>query len=129
MTLQVLAGPVIRAGESLSEGVDCTKGEPVRITMPIEWTDAPLSFLISSDGVMYNEVFDIEGYELVVKTVIPRSAVIIGEHFGRAVSWLKVRSGTRMAPVVQEVERTFALVILEDLPLGGPKDVLPEASR
>ena len=34
MTLNVMNGPVIEAGESLSGAVDCSGGDAVRITMP-----------------------------------------------------------------------------------------------
>jgi hypothetical protein len=52
MPLQVLNGPFIRAGQSLSEGLDCSAGEIVRITMPGDWTPAALSFQFSTDGAM-----------------------------------------------------------------------------
>ncbi|WP_256434713.1 hypothetical protein [Bradyrhizobium sp. 6(2017)] len=36
MPLQVIDGPTIAEGEALSDGVDCSAGEIVRITVPQE---------------------------------------------------------------------------------------------
>ena len=57
--LQVLEGPKIEAGESLSDGVDCSAGQLVRITMPYTWTPAPITFQFSTDGVFYNDMFQL----------------------------------------------------------------------
>jgi hypothetical protein len=112
--LVVLNGPIIAAGESLSDAVDCSAGLPVRITMPAEWTSAGLSFQISSDGNFYNDCFDAIGHEMVL-AVIPGTAVPIPEHWGRMMGWIKIRSGPRDNPVVQEAQRDFAIAISKQL--------------
>jgi hypothetical protein len=119
MTLRVLNGPIIRAGESLSEGLDCTMGQLVRLTMPPEWTDAPLTFQISSDNVFYNDMFGLDGYEITIKEVVPGSGVILTSDIGRAVAWIKFRSGTRGAPKPQPVERNFSVAVQETAPTLG----------
>jgi hypothetical protein len=110
MPLQVLNGPVIAAGESLSDGLDCTAGEIIRLTMPSSWTGANLTFQISSDGNGYNDLVGMDGREIVIP-VVAGSAVVVASHDLRAVAFLKVRSGTRQHPVVQPEVRQFAVAI------------------
>lgn len=40
MPVTVINGPVIEAGQALSDAVDCSAGKVVRITTPAEWTPA-----------------------------------------------------------------------------------------
>jgi hypothetical protein len=116
--LQILNGPIISAGESLSDGIDCSAGELVRLTMPGAWTaSAPLTFQISTDGVFYNDLFTLSGFEVGLPVVVPGAAVIVPSDVGRAVVFLKVRSGTRASPVVQQDLREFAVAI--DSPAAG----------
>lgn len=112
MALQVLNGPVIEAGESLSAGLDCTAGTIVRLTMPPFWDGANLSFQISSDGNGYNDLFTIDGKEIVIP-VVPGSAVVVAplSDYLKAVAYLKVRSGSRAYPVAQSAHRDFAVAI------------------
>lgn len=112
--LQVLNGPFIQAGESLSDAVDCSAGQLVRITMPTEWTDAPLTFQFSTDGVFFNDMFGLDGYEVTVKHVVEGSGVIIPGDIGRAIVHIKFRSGTRGNPIPQEADRAFAVTVLAE---------------
>ena len=50
MPLEIVDGPTIPMGESLSDGVDCTGGHIVRITVPKEFTESNLTFQVSSNG-------------------------------------------------------------------------------
>jgi hypothetical protein len=109
--LQVINGPVIEAGESLSDAVDCSAGELVRITMPSDWTEAPLTFQFSSDGVAYNEMCGIDGYAVTIPNIWPGSGVVIPDAVGKAVTFIKFRSGSAGNPVVQEERRQFAVAI------------------
>ena len=112
MPLQVLNGPVIEAGQSLSAGLDCTSGNIVRLTMPYAWDGANLSFQISSDGFGYNDLFTIDGKEIVIP-VVAGTAVVIAplSDYLKAVAFLKVRSGSRAYPVTQSAQRDFAVAI------------------
>jgi hypothetical protein len=115
MTLQIVDGPTILANESLSDGADCSAGDIVRLTIPQEFTDANLTFQISSDGNFYNDLYDVRGNEVTIP-VKPDSAVVIqGEVWGRAINYLKIRSGTRAHPVKQEVDCKLAIAI--DVPV------------
>jgi hypothetical protein len=111
MALVAVVGPTIRAGESLSEGLDLSHGDLLRLTMPLDWTPAPITFQISTEGQNYNDVFDLQGYEVTVPVVVPQSAVIVPLDIGKAIAWVKFRSGTRAKPIPQEADRMFAVAI------------------
>jgi hypothetical protein len=112
--LQVINGPTIQVGESLSDVIDCSAGQLVRITMPAEWTYAELTFQFSSDGEFFNEMYGLDGYAVTIKTVVPGSGVVIPGDVGRAISFMRFRSGTEGNPVPQEATRAFALAIRTD---------------
>ena len=57
MALSIVDGPTIKINESLSDGVDCSAGNIVRITVPQEFTPSNLTFQVSSDGNFYNDLF------------------------------------------------------------------------
>jgi hypothetical protein len=113
MPLTVLTGIKIPADDSLSNGVDCTGGDLVRITMPAGWSGGNLTFQISSDGAGYNNLVDRNGAEITM-AVVPGSAVVLrgaGEEWTKALAFVKVRSGTSSHPVKQEAEREFAFAV------------------
>jgi len=107
MAIQVLNGPNISAGESLSDALDCSAGRIIKITMPKLWTFADITFQTSSDGVGFNDIMKPDGRE-VMCTVFEGTAIIGME---LVTGFLKIRSGTRDAPVAQEAIRTFAIAI------------------
>lgn len=110
MTIEIVDGPHIAAGESVSDAVDCTKGRLVRVTMPSAWTPALLTLLISSDGTFFNDVVDMQGNAIAIN-VEPGSAVIVPEQLGTAAEFLKFRSGTVTNPVPQADVRNFAVAV------------------
>ena len=110
MALTVINGPIIAAGESLSDGVDCSGGNAVRITMPSAWSGGNLTFAISTDGGGYNDLFDAEGNEITLK-VTPGAAVRIDKEWGNFWNFIRFRSGTRNHPVIQETQRDFAITL------------------
>jgi len=112
MTLSVINGPMIAAGESLSEPLDVQAGQMVRITMPGEWTEAPLTFQFSTDGQFFNDMFGLDGFEVQVPVVVPGSGVIVPGDVGRAMNYIKFRSGTRGNPIPQEKETWFAVAVV-----------------
>jgi hypothetical protein len=111
MSLIFIDGPHFSAGESLSEALDCSAGQIVRITAPKEWTDAWITIQASTDGTEYNDVFDTQGRELLVK-IVPGAAIVFNVNFTPAFAFVKFRSGTRERPVPQEALRTFAVTLL-----------------
>lgn len=110
MPLTIVDGPTIAAGESLSDGVDCSAGEIVRITVPQEFTEANLTFQVSSDGNFYNDLYSDEGEEITI-TAQPDSGIVVGGLWVRSIAYLKLRSGTRDHPVEQEVDCKFAVAV------------------
>ena len=108
--LQVLDGPTIAKGESLSDGIDCSAGQIVRITVPQEFTEANLTFQTSSDGAMYNDLYDDSGDEITVPAQ-PDSTIVITHPWVKSVGWLKIRSGTRDNEVKQRDVCKLAIAI------------------
>jgi hypothetical protein len=110
MPLQIIDGPTIAAGESLSQGTDCSAGTIVRITVPQEFTPANLTFQVSSDGNFYNDLFTSHGEEV---TVVAREStgIIIHEAWARSIGFIKFRSGSRDHPVEQKEDCKFAIAV------------------
>ena len=128
MTLQVLNGPVIEAGEFLSDGLDCSGGDIVRITAPAGWSGANLTFQISTDGNGYNDLYTARGEEVTITLKKPGSAIIVlNEEWVKAINWLKIRSGTGNHPVAQAERREFAIAVevadspARTTPTAGPR--------
>jgi hypothetical protein len=110
MPLTIINGPVIAAGESLSDAIDCSAGTIVRITMPADWSKASLTFEISSDGQGYNQLISASGSEVRV-AVVPGAAVIVPSDIANASAFIKFRSGSKQAPVPQPLSREFAVAL------------------
>lgn len=114
MPITIVDGPTIAAGESLSEGVDCSAGTIVRITVPQEYDDGnmpnAMSFQVSSDGNGYNDLFDDAGKEITI-TARANSAIVIDLAWARTVAWIKLRSGTRDQPTKQKVDCKLAIAV------------------
>jgi hypothetical protein len=108
MTITLVNGPTIAKNGAISDALDCTSGTLVRITMPPDWTSAPLSFMISPDGVVpYTTVCNSDGKERIL-AVMANSTIL-----GTAIpaSWVKFRSGTSQKPVSQANTRAFMVAI------------------
>jgi hypothetical protein len=111
MSLEIIDGPTIARGESLSDGIDCSAGTIVRITVPQEFTEANLTFQVSTDGNLYNDLFDEHGDEITV-TATPNSGIVIYGLWVRSIAWIKLRSGSRDHPVEQiKDDCKFAIAI------------------
>ena len=111
MPLSIVDGPTIQLNESLSDGVDCSAGTIVRITVPQEFTPSNLTFQVSSDGNLYNDLFDARGDEITV-VAKPDTGIIIGEHWAKSINFIKFRSGSRDHPVKQTKDTCkFAIAV------------------
>src|SRR4249920_467442 len=120
-TTQIL---LIPAGQSMSNGVDCSGYNILRIIAPQDWDAAPISFRVSPDGVAYHDLFHavdrtFNSYEAVVPAVPPNAAINMPAGTGTGIAFLKIRSGSRAAPVAQSADRTFVLV-LDPVPASIP---------
>jgi hypothetical protein len=109
--LMILRGPIIRAGESLSEPLDCTEGTIRRLTMPKQWNGANLTFQVSSDGTDYHDLVDFQGNDIsmAVRTDSLVALAPLSDHLNNV--HLKVRSGTQRFPVPQAADREFTVAI------------------
>jgi hypothetical protein len=100
---------MIPAGESLSNPVDCS-------VMPSEWTGgASLTFQLSVDGVKFHDLFHVSSpsyfsYEVEVARPPLGAAIMLPASMGTTVPFMRVRSGTRGLPVVQEADRAFSFI-------------------
>jgi hypothetical protein len=113
VALTVLNGPVIEAGSSLSAGLDCSAGTIVRLTMPAAsiWTPANISFAISSDGNGFNDLFTLDGHEIVIPCNPGTAVVFPIDNYMRAIAFLQIRSGSRAFPKTQANRVEFAVAI------------------
>jgi len=110
-TLTIVNGPIVLVGEALSEVLDCSAGQLMRITMPAAWDPATnLTFQISTDGQFFNDLFDHLGNEVMI-AVRPGTAVLIPLDYMRSAVFIKFRSGRRDDPVPQNEQREFAVVL------------------
>jgi hypothetical protein len=110
MPLAIVDGPTILKDESLSDGVDCSAGTIVRITVPQEFTDANLTFQVSTDGNYYNDLYSSDGQEITIAPE-PDTAIVVSEIWTRSIAFIKFRSGTRSHPVEQAEDCKFAIAI------------------
>ena len=129
MSLQIVDGPTIPQGESLSDGADCSAGTIVRITVPQEFTEANLTFQTSSDGNLYNDLYDEKGEEVTVPAH-PDTTIVVSGAWVRSIGYLKLRSGTREHPVEQRKDEVKFGIALEVVGAAGAAAALgKEAGR
>jgi hypothetical protein len=110
MPFSIVDGPTIAAGESLSNGANCSAGSMIRITVPHEFTEADLTFQVSTDGKFFNDLYDAEGNEITV-VAKPDTGVVLQEDWVKSIPFIKFRSGTRDNPVEQKQDCKFAIAI------------------
>lgn len=99
----------IAAAASLSDAADLDGRGVLFLEMPAAWTAAALTFQASSDGVTYQNVYDQSGQELTVQAAAART-ITLDTSTLPSVGYLKVRSGTSAAPVVQAADRIVRIV-------------------
>jgi hypothetical protein len=98
----------IAINESLSTAIDLADQRAARIAMPAAWTAANLTFQTSVDGITYNDLYDKDGIEYTVVAAASRSMILpLADWLG--VRYVKVRSGTSAAPVVQLAARILMI--------------------
>jgi hypothetical protein len=98
----------INAGESLSNAVNLASTAVAVVIAPPDWTPANISFQLSVDNVTFGDLFDNAGTE-VVRTFVPGTAVVVDRSLTDAALYVKIRSGPRDKPVVQQVQRKITL--------------------
>ena len=110
MPMTVISG-TIPAGGFLSSAMDASTGNPVFVQAPTLWTPANISFQISADGITFADWFDWNGKEVILPCRAGTAWLVLTDILGAKGAHMKVRSGSRDSPVVQEADRVFKFVI------------------
>jgi len=103
---------VIALGASLSGAATMEGRALAGIVMPAAWNAADLTFQASHDGTTYNNLYDAAGTEVTVTASTSRFIQIATERYAGPL-FLKVRSGTAGAAVVQTAARNVILIFRE----------------
>jgi len=120
----------IAAGQFLSNTVDLAGNFVVGLIMPLAWTPARVSILIAVDDINFHDLFrfgdDGTTAGELKFNVTPNAIISINSDAMLMARYLKLRSGTRDEPVVQEAERVFGVItvnrvtVVEELPAVEP---------
>jgi hypothetical protein len=109
-TINLVNGPTIAAGQSLSSVIDCSAVQGIqRILMPPAWTSAWLSFQSSPDGVTFQDLYWPNGI-MVVVTVVASSTIVTDSSLWHS-AYFKFRSGSALGPIPQLQARAFKCVL------------------
>lgn len=114
MPITLIAGPTIRAGQSLSDALDITSSQGKSINgviLPDDWTPALLSFQLSQDGAKYQDLYSTAGFEISLG-IMPGTRFVFDTTWTLAANFIKFRSGSRGYPVIQTADRIFGTVIV-----------------
>ena len=68
--------------------------------MPQEFTPANLTFQVSSNGDLYNDLFSSNGTEVTL-VAKPNTGIVVPEAWTKSINFIKFRSGSRDHPVKQ----------------------------
>jgi hypothetical protein len=110
MPFAIVDGPTIAAGQSLSDKANCSAGAMIRITVPKEFAGDSLTFMVSTDGNFFNDLYDAEGNEITI-VAKPDTGVVLQDSWVKSIPYIKFRSGTRESPVEQDQDCKFAIAI------------------
>lgn len=103
----------IASGASLSAEINCRGRVPKRIIMPAAWTAANLTFQTGLvTGGSFTDKYDPAGTEYLVVAAAGREIPLPYDAFA-AIPFLKIRSGTAAAAVLQAADRTLTVVFWE----------------
>ena len=105
----------IPAGQSVSNAINTAGNYVVGLIMPPAWTNAHVSILVSTDNITFNDLFR---FQVGVSTspaefkfnVTPGAIVSVDAESTFMARYIKLRSGTRDEPVVQQAARAFTVI-------------------
>ena len=100
----------IPAGQYLSDAADLSTGSMVMFMTPLNWTPANISFQISEDNVLWRDLFDSDGHEI-LKSMGPNRAINVDPSYTSGALWVRLMSGPRQNPVPQDQDAVFTIVI------------------
>jgi hypothetical protein len=107
----VIVTPTILAGQSLSDSIDTTGGNPEFIVVPSTWTPANISFQLSTDGNNFGDLFDASGRELIMPCVSGSTIMFDPLLMSIKGAYFKIRSGSRDHPVKQAQDVQFSVAV------------------
>ena len=96
----------IANGASLSDALTVSGRQVTVIEMPAAWTIAPITFQGSMDGANYFNIYDNTGDEVYIIVDINRRVHVDIPILSQQ-KYIKLRSGTSVAPVAQGAGRTI----------------------
>jgi hypothetical protein len=106
----------IPAGQIISNIVDVTDGEIIRLIMPDAWTGpGNLTFQVSQTNVDtdFRDLYTSAGMEYQMSCVPGRTVGVMRGDITKE-SFIRVRAGRAGQPVVQEQDRTFQFIVLSN---------------
>jgi len=108
-----LAGS-IAAGQSISNAVNTGGNYVVGLIMPAVWTQARMTVSVSTDNVAYNDMFVFNAESTTASefefNVVPNAVVSVDSDRFLMARYIKLRSGTRDAPIIQPALRLFYII-------------------
>jgi hypothetical protein len=105
------AAAAILNGASLSGVIDLGEQRLHRVAMGAGWTPASMTFLASSDGTAFNDLYNESGeYALGSGVVAAGRSIVVDQALFYGIRYLKLRSGPAAAAVNQLADRTINLV-------------------
>jgi hypothetical protein len=103
--------PTILAGQSLSDSIDTVGGTAVICFAPALWTPANISFQLSTDAVLWEDLFEPDGTEIIMPLIAGTAILFRSEIQSAKGAYIKIRSGSRYHPVVQEQDAQFRILV------------------
>lgn len=100
-------------GQSVSAAVFLEHGRLTAVKMPSGWDTADLSFLQSPDNIQaYGDIIDAADVEYrVIAPGVNDYVPLTPDMTAALQGWIKVRSGTNVAPVAQTADRIIQLIL------------------
>jgi hypothetical protein len=112
MPFAIVDGPTILAGETLSDAANCSAGKMIRITVPHEFSGDHLTFQVSTDGKMFNDLYDAQGNEIEI-VAHPDTGIVLQDNWVKSIPYIKFRSGKRSAATKQTPDPCRFAIALE----------------
>lgn len=106
----------IAAGESISTAVDKSHHSHIAIFLPADWTTAAITFLgcETINGTYKQIVSATDIGEVAIPAVVASKVIVLDTEFLEAliaIPFLKIRSGTLLAPVNQVAEAEIKIIL------------------
>jgi hypothetical protein len=100
----------IPKGQTMSNALDLRIGQLVRIHFPSDWTQAPMTVVLSPDNNLWSSLVDRNGVDYTF-AVVPNGVFMPQAGLTRSLGWVRLRSGIREKQTPQAADREFTLVM------------------